>query len=74
MSWDAEGSCEGDLCPACGSADTVTFVYAEGYSEIDCRHCGFSSEQNDIGALTRYSGALLEGAASVPVPVKKLKA
>lgn len=78
MSWDAEGSLEGDVCPACGSADTVTFVFAEGYSEIECRACGHATDLEDVAALTRYRGDLLEslgeGTVLPPIPIKKLKA
>ncbi|MDQ3459489.1 MAG: hypothetical protein M3498_09370 [Deinococcota bacterium] len=74
MSWDAEGLEQGDICPECGSADTVTYEFSEGYSELECRCCGYATEQSDIAALTRYRGDLLEGGALPPVPVKKLKA
>lgn len=80
MSWDAEGRKEGDVCPECGSADTVTYDFDEGYSELECRRCGFATELEDIAALARYSGELLEGdllegdRTRPPMPIKKLRA
>lgn len=80
--WDfgAEGLEQGDPCPQCGSGDTVTYTYPEGFSELECRHCGFSSEAEatleEVGELTRYPGELREARAQrlPPVPLKKLEA
>jgi uncharacterized metal-binding protein (TIGR02443 family) len=72
--FDAEGERRADTCPKCGSQDTVTYVYTEGDTDLECRRCGFSSEVTDISELTRYRGDLLEQNQVPPVPLKKLKA
>lgn len=72
--YDAEGVELGEACPQCGGRDTVTFVYTEGFSELECRACGFTSEAPDIADLARYRGDLKEKGALPPVPVKKLEA
>ncbi len=74
--FDAEGFELGDACPQCMASDTVTYLYAEGFSELECRRCGFSSEAAEIGDLARYPGDLRERDTPTlpPVPVKKLEA
>jgi Zn ribbon nucleic-acid-binding protein len=75
--WDfgAEGFKEDERCPQCASTDTVTYRYPEGFSELECRSCGFSTEAEAIGELTRYLGELREGRGRrPPVPLKKLEA
>lgn len=72
--FDAEGERRAEPCPECGSQDTVTYVYVEGDTDLECRSCGFSSEATDIRDLTRYRGDLLEHKQVPPVPLKKLKA
>ena len=72
--FDAEGVELGEACPQCGSSDTVTFVYTEGFSELECRACGFTSEAPDITDLARYRGDLKEKGALPPIPIKKLEA
>ncbi len=78
MEFDAEGLELGERCPRCESSDTVTYVYNEGFSELECRVCGYSSETEGVGDLTRYRGDLKErgdsSAALPPIPVKKLEA
>ncbi len=71
---DAEGERRAEPCPQCGSQDTVTYVYTEGDTDLECRSCGFNSEAGDISDLTRYRGDLLEQKHVPPVPLKKLKA
>ena len=56
--FDAEGVELDETCPQCGGSDTVTFVYAEGFSELECRTCGFTSEAPDMADLARYRGDL----------------
>lgn len=74
--FDAEGSFENDVCPQCGSSDTVTYRYPEGFSELECRECGFCSEYEEFSELQRYSGDLLETeeGSRLPVPFKTMKA
>lgn len=74
--FDAEGSFDEEPCPACGSHETVTYDYVEGFSELECRVCGFRSDQQELSELQRYSGDLLEdeGASPPPVPFKPIKA
>lgn len=75
--YDAEGMRNGEPCPSCGSSNTISYLFNEGFSELECHHCGYSSEQDDIAELTRYSGDLHEGELTntvSPVPVKRIKA
>jgi Zn ribbon nucleic-acid-binding protein len=75
--WDAEGFEENEICPKCGGSDTVTYRYSEGFSELECRSCGHSSEVEDIAELTRYGGELVEGKNAPlppPIPIKKIRA
>lgn len=75
---DAEGQRESVPCPECGSVDTVTYHYAEGFSELECPHCGYRSDAEELSALQRFAGDLLEGDAPdgglPPVPVRSMKA
>ena len=72
---DAEGIHEGEPCPQCGSTDTVTFLYREGFSELECPTCGFSTESEELAALQRFGGDLLEVDRDVPpLPRKPLEA
>lgn len=75
---DAEGSFEHVACPQCGSTGTITFHYSEGFSELECPSCGYRSDAEELGALQRYPGDLLEAeparSAPPPIPVRGLKA
>ncbi len=75
---DAEGFHEQTQCPDCGSRRTVTFHYVEGFEELECEACGYRSDAEEIAALTRYAGGVLEregdGASEVPIPIRTLKA
>jgi len=76
MDYDAEGVELSEPCPQCGGENTVTYLYNEGFTELECRTCGFNSELEDIAELARYRGDLRErkGAKLPPIPVKKLEA
>lgn len=74
---DAEGMHEGTPCPECGSEDTVRFEYVEGFHELECRSCGWTSDAEELAELQRFAGDLLEGSdrtARPPVPRKPLEA
>ena len=76
---DAEGFHEMTPCPRCGSRDTVTFHYREGFEELECGSCGFRSDAEEIASLTRFAGGVLEradqdGEQEIPVPIRTLKA
>jgi len=83
---DAEGFHEQVPCPACGSTDTVTYRYVEGFSELECPKCGFRSDSQELADLTRFQGSVLErdhsrcdlddppSDALPPVPIRALKA
>ena len=72
--YDAEGVEAQEPCPSCGSEDTISYLYHEGFSELECRHCGYNSEHDELGALMRYRGDLLEHNNLPPIPIKKIKA
>ena len=76
MRFDAEGFADGDICPDCGSVDTITYTYAEGFIELECQHCGYLSDKDSIEELIRFQGSLLEGKQCElpPIPIKKLEA
>lgn len=73
--FDAEGVEAGDPCPECGSDATITFHYREGFTELECRACGYRSDAEELAALQRYAGDLLErddDPASDTPPVPRL--
>jgi uncharacterized metal-binding protein (TIGR02443 family) len=74
--FDGEGRFDDEPCPACGSHDTVSYEYQEGFSEVECRACGFRSDQEELSELQRYSGELLESESEEPplVPFRTIKA
>ncbi len=73
--YDAEGVEGEETCPECGSLDTVTYHFWEGFTELECRACGYSTEREDIAELTRYRGDLRERERDLPpVPVRKIEA
>lgn len=41
--------------------DTITYVYSEGFEELECPACGYRSDAEELDLLTRYDGQLLEG-------------
>lgn len=74
--YDAEGRRANELCPQCGSTDTITYDYTEGFSELECEQCGFRSDGDELSALNRFRGDLKEraGVDLPPIPIKKMKA
>ncbi len=75
--FDAEGAREGEPCPLCSSTATVTYRYTEGFEELDCTVCGYSSEQEELSDLHRFGGTLLERDNDKdlpPVPVGRMRA
>lgn len=76
MNFDAEGQGLGEVCPQCNSTKTVTYVYNEGFSELECEACGFNSEQLELSDLIRFQGTLLEQQTqnAPPIPLKKMRA
>ena len=79
MDFDAEGLELGEMCPQCGGSDTVTYLYNEGFSELECRRCAYTSEAPEIADLARFRGDLKEGHTKenpdAPlIPIKKLEA
>ncbi len=75
---DAEGYLEQVPCPVCGSRNTVTYHYAEGFSELECPDCQYRSDADELAKLQHFVGDILEGegprSAPPPIPVKGLKA
>ncbi|MCA9838354.1 MAG: hypothetical protein KC422_15670 [Trueperaceae bacterium] len=72
--WDAEGSRDGETCPNCQSTKTITYHYAEGFTELECEACGYQTDLSDLDQLTRFRGELKEKTKATPIPFKKLKA
>lgn len=68
---DAEGLREGTECPDCGSTDTVTFRYQEGFDELECPQCGYRSDDQELDSLTRYTSELLEEDSSLQLPIPR---
>ncbi|MFW5899493.1 MAG: hypothetical protein ACOCUN_03385 [Jiangellaceae bacterium] len=69
--FDAEGSFEGVPCPECGSEATVSWHFAEGFDELECRHCGYRSDEADLAELERDAGDVLLQDASDAPPLRK---
>ncbi|MGL4611227.1 MAG: hypothetical protein ACRCYY_16400 [Trueperaceae bacterium] len=74
MRFDAEGHYTNEVCPRCGSAQTISYDYNEGFSELECEACGYTSEAPELSDLGRFRGELREGYKQSPIPIKKLKA
>ncbi len=75
--FNAEGWHNQDPCPRCGSTQTITYEYDEGFSELECEACGFCSEAQELSDLARYRGELREAGEpdDLPlIPFKKLDA
>jgi uncharacterized metal-binding protein (TIGR02443 family) len=74
--YDAEGSHDGVPCPTCGSEATISWHFAEGFVELECRTCGYRSDAEEIAALERESGELLAGddPPEAPLPKRPLRA
>lgn len=68
---DAEGSFDGVPCPDCGSEETISWRFAEGFDELECRTCGFRSDAGAIADLERAAGDVLKGDDEVDVPAPK---
>lgn len=76
---DAEGFNEKVPCPRCGSDQTVSFHYIEGFDELECPACGYRSDSEELGALTRFQSGLLERDDETdenrpPIPIRTMKA
>jgi len=75
---DAEGRFERTHCPECGSDDTITYHYVEGFTELECQACGYRSDAEELSALQRFSGEVLESLdvdnELPPVPMTAMKA
>lgn len=74
--YDAEGQYEQLPCPECGSLETVSYHYDEGFSELECSACGYRSDRQELSDLGRFRGELRESGAGElpPIPIKALKA
>lgn len=73
---DAEGFKEGFVCPQCGSTDTITYRYVEGFEEHECPHCGYEEGAAELDELTRYQSELLERdhESAPPIPRRSIEA
>lgn len=70
--YDAEGIREGTPCPECGSEETVTWRFLEGFDELECRRCGYRSDAAELDALERHAGDVLRKEDDdVPPPPKR---
>ncbi len=67
--YDAEGQYDGTPCPVCGAKEsTIRWHFIEGFDEIECRACGFRSDEDHIAALHREALDTLEGDDDAPPP------
>lgn len=72
---DAEGFHEQTPCPECGSPETVTYYYSEGFEELECAQCGFRSDTQSVADLQRASGEVLERRQiDATVPIRSIEA
>ncbi|MBX3142413.1 MAG: YheV family putative metal-binding protein [Trueperaceae bacterium] len=72
---DAEGFHEQTPCPECGSPETVTYYYNEGFEELECSACGYRSDTQSVSDLQRESGEVLEHRHSgVTLPIRRIEA
>ena len=73
---DAEGFTEHWPCPQCGSEDTVTYYYREGFTELECKACQYRSDWQELNDLESFSGELLKADPDldIPLPRKPLEA
>ncbi len=76
--YDAEGSHDGEQCPRCGSEATITYHFAEGFTELECPECGYVSDSEQLADLQRFGGEILESEDGAGTPVagtlKKIRA
>jgi len=72
--YDATGSYDEEECPRCGNRDTVTWHFADGFEEMECRTCGWVSDAEELAALQRFGGRVLEREDSTGSPVNRLSA
>jgi len=70
--FDATGSADSEQCPRCGSDATVTWQFAEGFEELECRACGWVSDEEELASLQRFGGDVLEGEGPAGSPVSRL--
>lgn len=68
MPYDAEGRHDSVPCPECGSTRTVSWHYREGFDELECRACGYRSDEEEIEALRREAADVLRGDDDAPFP------
>lgn len=67
--FDATGSHDADVCPRCGSEATITYHYEEGFEEVECTSCGYVSDAEELAALQRFEGDLLEDGSEQGNPI-----
>lgn len=72
---DAEGFHEQMPCPECGSSETVTYYYNEGFEELECAQCGFRSDRASVADLQCATGDVLErGQVDAVIPIRSIEA
>lgn len=57
---DAEGRLGGVPCPNCGDRGTITYGYTEGFDELECPNCGYTSDSEELDALGYLAAGLPE--------------
>ncbi len=67
--FDATGSRDEETCPRCGSDATITYHYEEGFDELECSSCGYVSDAEELAALQRFDGQLLEAEEGQGTPL-----
>jgi C4-type Zn-finger protein len=49
----------------------VSWHFAEGFDELECRHCGYRSDEADLAELERDAGDVLLQDESEAPPLRK---
>ena len=71
---DAQGYYREESCPKCGSLDTISYLYHEGFDELSCQHCGYNSEDENLAFASEEVLLATRRGVVLPIPSKGLKA
>ena len=67
--FDAEGRQDGSTCPECGRSDqTIRWHFLEGFDELECKACGYRSDELALQELHREARNTLDREDDVAPP------